>query len=263
MAKRVSMKHKRMEAPEWVFPWRGERGPQWPLIIAMALSGVAFAVLVTSVRISVSPPVSRTAAKASVIRVLDDVDGRALTLMAREGGPFPSRFDPAEWQRASHTGLGINPSSRWQAPPYVPALRELRLKEPAVGARWTSPRGPVLPLRRPAPVVAQSPDQRPPQPLLFPLSGIAAAALPRELPPFDIPVEPAMAAESWRFLLRLDATGGVIDSFPLTGGDKAGPSALADWLRRVSFNPDPSAANRWIAVGISFTNPAAHGSDAR
>lgn len=263
MAKRVSMKHKRMKAPEWVFPWRGERGPMWPLIIAMALSGIAFAALVTSVRISVSPPVSRTAAKASVIRVLDDVDGRALTLMAREGGPFPSRFDPAEWQRANQPSLDLNPSARLQETPYVPAPRELSPGEPAAGGRWTSPRGPVLPLRKPAPVAGQSLDQRPPQPLLFPLSGIAAASLPHKLPPFDIPVDPAMAAESWRFLLRLDAMGGVIDSFPMTGGDKAGPSALADWLRQVSFNPDPSTANRWIAVGISFTNPAAHGTDAR
>jgi hypothetical protein len=261
MAKRVSMKHKRMEAPEWVFPWRRPRGPQWPYFIALVISGAVFALLLSSVRIRVSPPVSWATAKASVIRVLDDVDGRALMLMAREGGPFPSRFDPGEWERSRETGREVDQSARWQAPPYVPALRELRHKEPAAASRWTSPRGPVLPVRKPAPARPQTLEKRAQQPVLFPLSGIDAASLPRELPPFDANVDPAVTAEPWRFLLRLSASGAVLDCFPLAGGE-AGPSALDGWLRRVSFNPDPAKASRWIAVGVGFANSPDHGSNA-
>jgi hypothetical protein len=263
MAKRVSMKHKRMEAPEWVFPWRKPRGPQWPFFMALAISGTVFALLLSSVRIRVSSPVSWSAAKASVIRVLDDVDGRALTLMAREGGPFPSRFDPKEWEWARETGREIYQAARWKAPPYVPALRELRQNEPALASRGLWPRGPVLPARSPAPAVPQTLEKRMPQPVLYPLSGIDAASLPRELPPFDAAVAPAMAAEPWRFLLRLGSSGAVLDCFPLAASDEAGPSALDGWLRRVTFPPDPAKANRWIAVGIGFANPPDHGSDSR
>ena len=260
MAKRVSMKHKRMAAPEWVFPWRGPHGPQWPLMIAVAACGVAFALLLSSVRIRVSSPVSWSAARASVIRVLDDVDGRALTLMAREGGPFPSRFDPGAWARETHREAGL--PADWQAPPYVPTLRDLGRGEARV-ARWTSPRGPVLPLRKPAPAETQAAAKRLPQPLLFPLSGIDATSMPRELPSFEADVAPAMTAETWRYLLRLDATGAVVDCFPLAGGNQAGPPALDGWLRRISFQPDPAKASRWIAVGVGFANPPDHGTDAR
>jgi hypothetical protein len=263
MAKRVSMKHKRMEAPEWVFAWRRPRGPQWPFFISLAVAGTAFALFFSSVGIRVSSPVPWTAAKASVIRVLDDVDGRALTLMAREGGPFPSRFDPTEWEWARKTGREVYQAARWQAPPYVPALRGLPQEEPAVASRRIPPPGPVLPVRKATPGVLQIPQKGAPQPVLFPLSGVDAASLPRELPPFDAIVDPAMAAEPWRFLLRLDASGAVRDCFPLAGGDEAGPSALDGWLRRVSFNPDPAKADRWIAVGVGFANPPDHGNDAR
>jgi hypothetical protein len=225
-----------------------------PFIIALAFCATFFALAMASVRISVSPPVSWTAAKASVIRVLDDADGRALTLMAREGGPFPSRFDPGEWTRDATREIDV-----WQAPPYAPALRELTQKETAA-ARWTSPRGPVLPVRKPAHVVAQTSEKPAPKPVLFPLSGIDVASLPGELPSFDADVAAAMTAEPWRFLLRLGASGEVLDSFPLAGGgEAAGPPALDGWLRRISFMPDPAKASRWIAVGVGFANPPDHG----
>jgi hypothetical protein len=152
-------------------------------------------------------------------------------------------------------------AARWQAPPYVPALRDLRQKEPAVVSRWVSPRGPVLPTRIPAVVAPRTLEKRSPQPVLYPLSGIAAASLPQDLPPFDAAIDPAMAAEPWRFLLRLGAAGEVLDCFPLAGGDAAGPSALDGWLRRVSFQPEPARATRWIAVAVEFANPPADGTD--
>lgn len=254
MAKRVSMKHKRMEAPEWVFRWRRPRGPQWPSWIAMAIVLAVFALFFSSVQIRISSPVSWTAAKASVIRVLDDVDGRALTLMAREGGPFPSRFDPKEWEWAQEKSLQVYQAARWQSPPYVPSLRELQQKSPAGASQWTTRREPVLPSRKPSSIEPQIMEKSAPRPVLFPLSVTAAASLPSELPAFDANVPPAMAAEPWRFLLHLDATGTVLDCFPLAGGEEAGPSVLADWLRSISFQPDAAKANRWIAVGVGFTN---------
>jgi hypothetical protein len=100
-------------------------------------------------------------------------------------------------------------------------------------------------------------------PALYPLSGITPAEMPKELPPFDGEVAPAMAAEPWRFLLRLDTAGRVLDCISLVGGDEPGKTALEAWLRRVSFQPDRARATRWIALGLGFSNQPADGSDTR
>lgn len=261
MAKRVSMKHKRREAPEWIFPWGGLRASSFPKIFAILLAGGAFAVLLTSVRIRVAEPVPWAAPKATVIRVLDDAEGRSLTLRAREGGPFPSHFEPAAWELASAIEQVAFQAARWRPPPYKPGLRELP-DEPAF-PRLAKPGVPVLPTRQPPVNPVPLAGKRVLVPALYPLSGISRAEMPKELPSFDGEVLPAMAAAPWRFLLRVDAAGGVLDCVSLTGGDEPGKAVLEGWLRRVSFQPGPAGATRWIALGLGFTNQPADGTDAR
>ncbi len=261
MAKRVSMKHKRREAPEWVFPWGGLRASSFPKIFAILLAGGAFAVLLTSVRIRVAAPVPWAAPKAAMIQVLDDAEGRSLTLRAREGGPFPSRFEPAAWELASAIEQAAYQAARWRPPSYLPTLREL--PEESALPRLTKPGAPVLPVRQPPAEPVALAAKRLLVPALYPLSGITPAEMPRKLPPFDGEVAPAMAAEPWRFLLRVDAAGGVLDCVSLTGGDEPGKAVLEAWLRRVSFQPGPAGTTRWIALGLGFTNQPADGSDAR
>ncbi len=53
MAKRVSIKHKRMEAPEWVFPWRQPRRSRFQTGSGLLLVAGVFALFLTSVRIRV------------------------------------------------------------------------------------------------------------------------------------------------------------------------------------------------------------------
>lgn len=261
MAKRVSMKHKRREAPEWVFPWGGLRASSFPKVFAVLLVGGAFAVLLTSVRVRVAAPVPWAARKAAVIQVLDDAEGRSLTLRAREGGPFPSRFEPAAWELASAIEQAAYQAARWRPPPYLPTLREL--PDDAPHLRLATPGAPVLPLRQPLAEPAPMAEKRLPVPALYPLSGITFAEMPREMPPFDGEITPATAAESWRFLLRLNPAGGVLDCVSLTGGEVPGRPALEAWLRRVTFQPAAAGTTRWIAVGLGFTNQPADGTDAR
>lgn len=261
MARRVSMKHKRQAAPEWVFPWRGVRQSPLPKIMAVLVTGGVFAVFFSSVRIQVAAPTPWITHKAAMIQVLDDAKGRALTLQAREGGPFPSRFEPSEWEWVAAIEQEVY--QRWQPEPYVPVLRELPDPD-AVRPLLLATRGePVLPDRRALARVAPSMEKPVLAPVLYPLAGITAESLPRELPPFDVAVDAAMAAEPWRFLLRLNPGGGVIDCVSLSGGEVAGAAALSDWLRRVSFPPKPATAERWIAVGLGFSNQAADGPAAR
>ncbi len=263
MASRVSMKQKRLAAPEWVFPWQGARQPQMPKLLSVLLTGAGFALLISSVRIQVAAPAPRVSNKAALIQVLDDADGRALTLKASEGGPFPSRFEPSDWEWAESVEREVYQAARWRPEPYLPVLREL--PEPdALRPLQLATRGePVLPDRRPLVLVAGPMEKPVLVPVIYPLAGIAADSLPRDLPPFRVPVDAAMAAEPWRFLLRLNAAGGVVDCVSLSGGEVAGVAALGDWLRLVSFPPEPATPERWIAVGLGFSNQSADGPVAR
>ena len=262
MGARTSRKDLRKDAPEWVFQWRLTMGSPIHKWGAILLVGSGFAFFLTSARIRVMPPTPWATHKATVIHVANDAEGQTLMLRAREGGPFPSRFDPSAWEGAAALERAAFEGTRWMPPPYVPELRKL---PEAVPPRVTlAAKGePVLPKLRPLSEVAPPAVKLRPTPELYPLSGIAAAALPSVLPPFDDVINEALTAESWRFLMRLDAAGNAQDCVSLGGGDEAGPPPLEAWLRRVSFNPDPSKPSRWIVVGIGFTNQPADGPVAR
>lgn len=262
MPKRVPFKRKRKEAPEWVFPWRPLGESRFPKCLAIVLVGAAFTFLLTSVRIRVTPPTPWAAHKASVIQVTDNAESRALTLRALEGGPFPSRFEPSEWEGAAVLEQTAFAAARWSPPPYVPALRELPDKvTPSV---LLAAKGePVLPKRNPSSELAPVQVQLKLAPVLYPLSGITPASMPRELPAYDGAVDARMTSEPSRFLIRLDTAGQVRDCVSLAGAAVADPSPLEDWLRRVSFNPEAIKPSRWIAVGVGFTNQPVNGTHTR
>ena len=90
-----------MGTPKWFFRWSQTRQPLVPKILALLLAGVFFLILITSVRIRVVPPEKSTPRRASVIYLNDDSNGTNLSINAREGGPFPSRFELSQW-------VGIN-----------------------------------------------------------------------------------------------------------------------------------------------------------
>lgn len=262
MAKHTSRKQQRAEAPEWVFLWRQPRGSsiqKWFAILAV--SG-GFAFFLTSARIRVVPPAPWATHKVSVIHATDDAEGRTLTLRAREGGPFPSRFDPSAWEGAAALERAAFDDARWTPPPYVPVLRNLP-DEVTPPVPLAVKGEAILPKLSPESVAAPLAVKLSLAPELYPLSGITAAAMPRDLPPFDGVVNATLTAEPWRFLLRLDAAGVVRDCVSLAGGDEAGPPPLEGWLRRVSFTPETGKPSRWIAVGVGFTNQPADGPDTR
>jgi hypothetical protein len=261
MGKRISFKEKRKAAPEWVFTWRRPGNPALSKWIAVLVTGALFALLLTSVRIQVAPPVTWAAPKASVIYVTDDAEGRTLKLLAREGGPFPSRFIPSTWDGAAALEQEVSKVARWDSPPYVPSLRDFPRQSPPP-LQLADTGEPVLPKCLPT-ASAPLPVKLKPAPVIHPLSGISLDEIPRSLPPIDAAMEPAITSETWRFLVRLDSAGHVQDCVSLAGGDQAGPSIMEAWLRRVTFHPDPENPARWIAVGVGFTNqPEANGPDA-
>jgi len=259
MGKRVSMKSKRQEAPQWVFSWKKPPGAPLAKAFAWLIVSAAFAFLLTSVRIHVTPPQPWAAHKAAMIQVTNDEVGRNLTLEAREGGPFPSRYEPSEWHGAAALEESVMESARWSPPAYVSALRDLPVEN-------TTP--PVLLARKGETVLPKRIQMEPSTPLatnlklapvLSPLSGISASDIPDKLPPFIGAVDPAMTSVPWRFLMCLDYAGSVRECVSLAGGNEAGPSPLELWLRGVSFKPEPGKTSRWITIEVGFTNQVAHG----
>lgn len=261
MTRRVSMRHKRKEAPQWVFSWHGVRQSPLPKITALLITLGVFAMMFTFLKIRIVTPTPWVSRQATLFRTLDDAEGRALALRAREGGPFPSRFQPAELDWLRELENQTLSAAGWQPPPYEPKLRDLPAMTPPV-PQLSAPGKPVMP-RRPPPNPLPVGGKLRPMPVLHPLAGVDTASLPAHLPDFAGDAPPAMLAEPWRFLLRLNAGGQVHEAVPLNGGgDDAGLSTLIAWLGNIRFPPDEESGERWIAVGVSFENQPADGTDA-
>lgn len=223
----------------------------------------AFTLFVTTVKIQVDSPAKSTPRKASVIYLRDDAQGRALTLRAREGGPFPSRFDLSQWQGFPELEASALESVRFQPPPYVPVPEDLPVDNGVLPMELAAKGRQFLPTRVPQPVATPELGKLKIAPVLYPLSGITTDQLPAQLPSFAAPVDSAMSSAPWRFLVRLNADGSVAECVSLEKGGEPGAPELETWLHRIVFKPDSSKPVRWITVAVGFTNQPADGTDAR
>ena len=254
---------KPLDTPLWVFHWRGRKMPMFPGVFATVLVFAAFASLVTLLQIRVVATEKSAPRKASVILLRDDAEGRALSLRASEGGPFPSRFELPSWPALAGLEAAVHEAMRFQRPPYVPALADLPAEN------WIQPlalaaKGELIfPKRTAAPVDSLNLPPLKLAPALYALSGIAPDALPRELPPFEAVVDAAMTSGSWRFLVRLNPAGGVAECVSLEKGSDESAPALEAWLQRIKFQPETGKTSRWIALGVGFTNQPADGTHTR
>ena len=249
--------------PEWFFRWRPRGSPLVPKLIALVAVGAGFVFLITSVRIRVVPPEKVSPRRASVIYLGDDLQGRALSLKAQEGGPFPSRFDLSQWGGLADLEKAAMEITRFQAPVYEPKIDDLppvnEITPLAIAAKGER----YFPKRDLAPAGAQDVPSLRLTPVLYPLSGISKEALPADLPAFEPSVDAEMASGTARFLLRLNPAGGVMECVSLEKGGEKGAQDLEKWLHRIPFKPASGHADRWISVGVGFTNQPADGTDPR
>ncbi|MES2658225.1 MAG: hypothetical protein V4689_06380 [Verrucomicrobiota bacterium] len=248
---------------EWVFNWRPRGSPLIPKLIAVGVVGTVFTLLVTTVRIRLLVPEKSSPRKGSLIYLGDDAQSRALTLRAREGGPFPSRFELTDWAGLAEMERKALDAVRYQPPAYVPEIRDLpdeNLVQPLVLAA----RGEVFyPVRKSVAGSQLDLSNLRLAPELYPLSGNAGATIPEKFPAFDAVVDDKLSSPSWRFLVCLNAEGGVTECVSLGKAGELAAEALEAWLHRVPFKPEPGKPDRWIALGVGFTNQPADGSEAR
>jgi len=263
MASITARQPRLMNTPDWVFPWRGRKKTFFPMLVAHVVAGAAFLVLLGTVHVKVISPKPMAPRKASLIYLADDSQGRALALRAQEGGPFPSRFEPSQWEGMAALEAEAMAATR-QSRPYVPQLRDLP-KETRIAPLELAAKGEtVFPKRQPVVRAVPAAAKMKLVPTIYPLSGIPAEAIPAELPAFTGVLDSAMTAASWRFLVRLNPQGGVAECVSLEKGGEAGALELETWLHGIQFRTTSEKPFRWISVGIGFSNqPAADGPDNR
>jgi len=90
--------------------------------------------------------------------------------------------------------------------------------------------------------------------LVSPISGITRGELPSELPAMVDELDPTVALETWRFMLRIDGSGRVLDCISMAGGTNNGLIPIQKWLKRFVFNVESDGEQRWLALGVGFKN---------
>lgn len=250
-----------LNTPERVFSWKGREVSYFSTLLAMVVVGAAFTVLLGTVRVKLVSPKMMAIRKASLIYLTDGSQGRALALQAQEGGPFPSSFEPKQWEGMAALESEVSAASWRPSKPYTPMLRDLPEENLIQPMNLASKGESVFPKRLPIARVVPDSTKLKLAPTLYPLSGISPEAIPFPLPPFSAAVDGAMSSATWRFLVRLNPDGGVAECVSLAKGGEAGALALETWLRRVQFRTVSEMPSRWMAIGIGFSNQLTDGSD--
>lgn len=248
------MKQKRREAPEWIFSWKRRGEPVLPKLVAVVFSSAILGGLLGFVRIQSTTPNPWGLEKASVIHVLDTPEGRALALEARENGPSPVRFSASDWPSLAafeNEQLSLLAS---KSEPYRPRLRKWE-PEPLTVPRLSQPGAMVLPPLPAIEIQSRPPPSGPPQPVIWPLSGLTREEIPADLPKYEGVVDAAMQADSLRFLIQLDAEGQVRECIALSGADTPEATAsLTDWVLGIRFLRKSGEGPVWAALRIRFLN---------
>ncbi|MGD7653234.1 MAG: hypothetical protein ACQCXQ_08475 [Verrucomicrobiales bacterium] len=256
--------HLALNPDDWVFSWRGNRDGAKRLWLAILITTGVFGLMLNSLRIRLADPVRWEIHTATVMHVGEsDPVGRSLYYQALEGGPFPSRFDPAEWSEAVG---GMTGGDLWGLPDYDPELRELPEGE-AVPRVSLAPKGEAtLPKRRVRGGAVDGGGGMSLVPMIYPYAGLSLGELPEELPAFEGEVDALLTSEPWRFLVQLGEAGQVLECVSMAGGDEwVGGKAklIVEWIRGIEFPAKVGGGGRWVAVAVGFVNRNDDGTDAR
>lgn len=239
---------------DWIYNWRQPSRSLLHSWSALLLVFGMFAFLLLAVRIRIPEPVERNAPQASRL-LLDSGDlSRQLAERASAEGPFPSRFEPAEWQGLDGLRADLKRSTEVELKKHQPRL--LPFPTPAANPPRLARRGePVLPER---PLI---PEQRPVDgnyhvvPVISVVDGIIASELPGQLPAWEGPIGKELSARHWRFLVEVEGSGRVRDCMALAGGGELNPPQLVNWIRGLVFRTKPrEEGRRWVAIDVGFEN---------
>ncbi|MFT3991311.1 MAG: hypothetical protein QM680_07860 [Luteolibacter sp.] len=263
MAKYPSHKSTEIELPEWIFRWRLPNDTLFGKFAALLICTSAFAVFLTMVRVRVVPPMQPEGRKANLIYLNPGPEAAAWALRAQEGGPFPSRLEPAAWPTVKALEEQAMQALNTRRNSHQVELKPLP-EYPAPGPILLEDRGEtVLPEISPPPVPEAPVTKLVTSPVIYPLANLTAAELPGSLPAFPAEINDVLVSSAWRLLVRLNPDGSVAETVTLTGESNASTVILEKWLQSVRFRPISQKPSLWVGVAIGFINlPASDGSHA-
>ena len=235
------------------FAWMLPEASGWAMFMAILIAGALATFLFTSLRVRVVPPPRVIERKAEVILIPSGAAGREWEIRAQEAGPFPARFEPANWpgfrqiEEAALAGLQTPGARR-------PELHEWPAEPSSIATPVAMKGQRVLPKvewkSEPPPV--RTGDTRKGWDLeLQRLTVLPDDAWPVVLPEFTGELDPTAAAGAWRFLVEVGPDGRVQQCLMLNASSDPGGTALEQWLRGVRFGPSAAKAG-WIGVGVLF-----------
>lgn len=245
-----------------IFDWEIHRTPRFAKLAMLALAVIVFVLPLMVVRIRVGAPPVQEAHSAGMMMLAPGNDPMHWLEAARDLGPFPSRFDPADWQPSASLVEDVLAGVRARSlPGHEPQFQDLPGDGPppsvplvSKGARHLPSVG--LPEFKPMDAMRVRPA-----PVLYPLSE-GAVNLPDAGPRFHVEVTPEMAFQPWRFLLQIAPDGTVLSAVALIGHNTPGRAQLTAWLQGHRFPPHDDAHDRWVAVAVTFRNQISNGTDA-
>jgi len=244
-----------------IFDWRKPRQPHFTRLGMIALAAVIFVLPLSVVRLKMSRPPIQESRSASLMMLTPGHDPMQWLETARSVGPFPTRFDPAEWEPSqaliNDAMDGIRDRS---IPPYQPRFQGLPSDAPPPNVPLVAKGSRVLPDVTPPEFESIQAIHVKPKPVLYPLT-TDASAMPEHHVPFDVEVSPETAYQSWRFLLQVSPDGTVLHAVALLGHNTPGRTDLIDWLQAHRFPAQQELNDRWVAVAVTFQNETTHGTD--
>ena len=244
-----------------IFDWRPRRTPHLAKAGMIALTAGIFLMLWTAIRVKVVAPPVQNHRSAAIIMLTPGADPMHWIEAARDFGPFPTRFDPADWPPSrAQLATVLETSGSATLPAIAPQFSQLPEHEAVSPAPLIAKGARILPAVIPPPARAAPAAPMRLAPRLFPLTA-GEGTLPGASPPFDSDVTPEMAAQPWRFLLQIAPDGEVLHATALVGHNSPGRPELSRWLEAHRFPAHPGHSGRWIAMAIAFQNQPDHGTD--
>jgi len=244
-----------------IFEWPRKRDSSVLTVAVFLFTAASFVIMLHYLLIDFGSTSPLKSNRTSLMLACNDSIGMELKRRAREEGAFPLRFDltgDAVMTKLEEAAMG---ALRWSTPPYVPALRPLPESSPIEKPRLAATGELVFPRRASGKIETPAAPKSRPHPVLFPLSGINASEMPRQVPVFSGVIDAKTAPDSWRFMVHTNASGRVLDSIALSGDDSPAAASLGDWLRQLEFQLAPGSAERWFVLDLGIINQAPHAPD--
>ncbi len=254
MTAKLSMKQLRENAPKWIYPWRDKGSFYYGMWLGLLIAGGFFVFAFTFIQVQMPVMATWSAPQGEVIQVSDDdAVGRWLIQKAQEEGPYPSRYEPTEWDGGNDLEQLLMRSVRQELTSYSPSLKVLPEEKPKL-AKIAVYGEPLLPERELKVGDIEPTVMMEMVPSLFSISGLGQDEMPVDVPNIPGKLDPAVALENSRFLLRLDGRGKVLDCLSMAGRIEVQLTPVQNWLKGLSFGPSSDRAERWVAVGVRFEN---------